>query len=210
MKHIQPLHYLTQDLPGRSHLELAEAACRAGVKWVQLRAKGRSFDEWKHAAAEVKGVCDKHSAVLIVNDNMEIASEIKAHGLHLGKKDMPIHKARNILGPDVIIGGTANTPEDVEDCLRQGADYVGIGPFRFTKTKKDLAPVLGLEGIRDLAGRFMEVPLIAIGGIRLGDVGGLSETGIHGIAVSSAINMADNPGETAWAFVKEVESFLQQ
>ena len=101
-------------------------------------------------------MCKEHDAILILDDHVELAQKLEVDGVHLGKTDMPVAEARQLLGEAFIIGGTANTFEDVEMHYRAGADYVGIGPFRFTTTKKNLSPVLGIEGytsITDATGR---------------------------------------------------------
>ncbi|MBF0433236.1 MAG: thiamine phosphate synthase [Fibrobacteria bacterium] len=198
---ISPLHYLTQDMDDRSHVFLAEQACRGGVEWVQLRVKNKPTPDWKQIAREVRAVCDKYNVRLIINDNIHIALETGADGVHLGQKDMPVEKARQIAGDKFIIGGTANTASDIEGHIAAGADYIGIGPFCMTETKKNLSPILGVEGIGKLAQLFPDIPLIAIGGIRQEDTPKLLKTGIYGVAVSSAINKADNP-------VKTVKDFL--
>jgi thiamine-phosphate pyrophosphorylase len=175
------------------------------VKWIQLRVKGKPVEQWKLIARQVQDICRGYQATLIVNDNVEIAREISAQGVHLGLNDMPIDKAREILGPEFIIGGTANTSREVELQLDRGADYIGIGPFRFTETKKQLSPELGLEGIRLLAEQFPDVPLIAVGGIVLQDVNALMGIDIRGIAVSSAINKHPDPQGTARQFLEACE-----
>ncbi|WP_431214292.1 thiamine phosphate synthase [Puia sp. P3] len=122
---------------------------------------------------------------------MEVASEVKAHGVHLGKQDMPVGAARKILGEDVIIGGTANTIEDIREHRRQGADYIGLGPYRYTTTKKNLSPILGLDGyrriMRELRQEQLSIPVVAIGGIEMKDVGQLFDAGLHGVAFSGML-----------------------
>ncbi len=98
--------------------------------------KNKSYEEWLQIAKEVKSVCDKYQTILIINDNAEIAKEIDADGVHLGKNDMSVAEARAILGKDKIIGGTANTVEDIEYLQSAGVDYIGLGPYKFTETKK--------------------------------------------------------------------------
>lgn len=200
------LHFLTQDDEHVSHASMAEAACRGGVGLVQLRAKQLDLPEWIETALEVKSVCDKFGAVLIVNDSPEVAKAVGAYGVHLGKKDMPLAEAREILGPDYIIGGTANTAADVLALIESEADYIGVGPFRFTTTKEELSPLLGLPGIRHLV-RVAEAarpscPLIAIGGIQQGDLESLMETGVYGFAISGAITKAPSMQDSAAGFVR--------
>ena len=117
-----------------------------GCKWVQLRMKDASAEQIEAVAAAVAPLCRESGARFILDDHVELVERTGADGVHLGKNDMPVDKARTILGPGKIIGGTANTLEDVLRLHRQGADYIGCGPFRFTTTKKNLAPVLGLKG----------------------------------------------------------------
>ena len=111
---ISKLHYITQDVDGISHVKLVENACKAGVNWVQLRLKDKSYEDWKIIAEEAVAICKKYNAKLIINDNVALAKEINADGVHVGKQDMPVLKAREILGPYFIIGGTANKFEDVK------------------------------------------------------------------------------------------------
>jgi thiamine-phosphate pyrophosphorylase len=192
MKKIDRLHYITQDLLHISHAEMARKACMGGVKWVQLRVKNKSHSEWISIALEVQKVCAEFGAKLIINDNVALAKEIGADGVHLGKIDMKPKEARAILGDSFIIGGTANSMEDAVYLSTQAIDYIGLGPFRFTTTKQNLAPVLGAEGIKEIVNVVTQLPIIAIGGITIKDTKELLETGAHGIAVSSTINLADN------------------
>ena len=202
---ISRLHYITQDLPDFSHAELAEFACKGGADWIQLRVKNKSYDEWLMIAQETKLVCLKYGAKLIINDNVQIAKEISADGVHLGKEDMNPKEARKILGNNFIIGGSTNNMEDARRRMTGGCDYVGVGPFRFTSTKKNLSPVLGLEGIKSISDKFgNKIPMIAIGGIKLEDVESLMQTGIHGVAVSSGINLAEDKIEATKNFRHEL------
>jgi thiamine-phosphate pyrophosphorylase len=210
MKTIARFHYLTQDLPGISHRQLTQIACENGIRWIQLRVKNKSFDEWLQIAFDVKEICEKYTAVLIVNDNVEIAKRVNADGVHLGKNDLPVAEARKILGKKKIIGGSANSFNDIKLNFENGVDYSGIGPFRFTQTKENLSPVLGLEQIKIIRQQCVNenilLPLIAIGGIRLNDVDDLLNTGIYGIAVSSAINLSDNKSFTIKSFLNKINS----
>lgn len=201
--HISKFHYLTQDLPTISHQELAEIACKNGIRWIQLRVKNKSFDEYLQIAKEVKIICDVFQATLIINDNVEICKSINADGVHLGKNDLPVSEARKILGNEKIIGGTANTLEDILQLEKNGVDYVGLGPFKFTSTKEKLSPILGLDGYSEIfkLSNF-QIPVIGIGGNQLEDVKPLINTGIYGVAVSSAINLSDNKEKTIQDFIQ--------
>lgn len=208
---ISRLHYITQHTENFTHAELAEFACKGGVNWVQLRVKNGGSDEWEKSAIETQTVCKKYQATFIINDQVYLAKEIGADGVHLGKEDMKIQEARKILGNNFIIGGSANTIEDVERLIAEGIDYIGIGPFRFTSTKEKLNPVLGIGGYTTILKNFYPfvenkklVPIIAIGGITLKDVDEILSTGVYGIAISSAINLAENKLRSAEQFIQKI------
>jgi thiamine-phosphate pyrophosphorylase len=198
------LQYITQDLKDISHQELITSACSAGIKWVQLRMKNRSYSECLQIAKGSMAITKKFGAKLIINDYIEIALEVKADGVHLGKEDLAISEAKKIATPGFIIGGTANTFNDVERLALRGATYIGCGPYRFTKTKEKLSPVLGLEGyqsiLRQCNLRNIKVPIVAIGGILPADVPSVMSTGIYGVAISSALTNATDKKETVSKF----------
>ncbi len=185
-KPISTLHYIT-DQP-----EQAERACRAGIDWVQLRVKNHTYADWKALALDTLAICRAFGVRLIINDNVALAGEIGADGVHVGLTDMPVADARRLLGASMIVGGTANTLDDIRLHHEAEADYVGLGPYRFTTTKEKLSPVLGLVGYDRIltACRHEDIalPIIAIGGLDVVDVPNLMQVGLHGIAVSSAIS----------------------
>lgn len=199
---ISMLHYIT------TTPEAAELACQGGVRWVQLRVKNQSYNIWKQLALETQAVCRRHGAMLLINDNPRLAQEIGADGVHVGAADMPPAEAREMLGAKFFIGGTANTFADVQRLVAAGVDYVGLGPFRFTRTKEKLSPILGLAGYAETLQKCraagLTVPIIGIGGIMLADVGALLATGLHGIAVAGSIGQAENPVAAARLFVNEL------
>ncbi len=209
-KAIASFQVLTQDHPRLSHGTQALSALRGGAKWIQLRSKEKSRGEITTLARELKIICRDFGAHLIINDHAEIAGEAGADGVHLGKSDLSVAEARSLLGRDFIIGGTANTLEDIGALAEAGVDYAGIGPFRFTETKKKLAPILGLEGIRRLVSACraagIQLPLIAIGGIGLEDVASILETGVFGLAVSSAINLSQKPEKVVADFLQKMKN----
>ncbi len=196
MKQIQ---FITHQNDRYSYVDGARMALEGGCRWIQLRMKDASDDEVREAAAVIQPLCREHEAVFIIDDRVAIAKEIKADGVHLGRNDMPVAEARRVLGEEFIIGGTANTFDDVKRLWRDGADYIGCGPFRFTTTKANLSPVLGLDGYRDIISRMekegIDLPVVAIGGILRDDIPSLMDTGVHGIALSGAVLDAVNPVE---------------
>lgn len=193
---IAKLQYITQDLVEAPHALQAEEACKAGAQWIQLRVKNTPCAEWKEIALQTQAVCRNYGAKLIINDSMTLAKDVGADGVHLGKRDISTAEARRVLGKDFIIGGTANTFQDIEMHAEAGVDYIGLGPFRFTNTKSNLSPILGLVGFRLIIDQCrsvnINIPLIAIGGIQVNDVEEILRTGIYGIAVSAAITHSDN------------------
>lgn len=198
-KEIAKLHFITTDHPDISHADQAIRAYKAGCKWVQLRMKDISADEIEKEVRKIRPVAKAYNAVLLINDHTEIVLRTGAHGVHLGKNDMSPIEAREILGHEYIIGGTANTLEEVICLIENGVDYVGLGPYRFTTTKKKLSPTLGKEGYAQILTELkilnLKMPIIAIGGILDSDIENLMETGICGIAAAGAI-MVGNAIET--------------
>ena len=189
---IDKLQYISQASAKGSHLDAIENVLKAGGKWVQLRVKEQPQDVVLKLAIEARDLCMKYGAKLIINDYPEIALRSAAFGVHLGLEDMPVPEARLILGKDKCIGGTANTFEDIVRRADEGADYIGLGPFRFTATKKNLSPVLGINGYGRLLLRARKagitIPVVAIGGIDITDVASLLKTGVHGVAVSALLS----------------------
>lgn len=203
---IPRFHCLTQDLDGVSHRELAHAALLGGAKCIQLRTKGQSLDEWVRIARDVGEICEEFGATFIVNDSVDVALRVKAHGVHLGKGDWSPKDARAELGANAIIGGSANTFADIKRLVQMDVDYIGLGPFKYTTTKGNLSPVLGLEGIQkvveDVKQLRTELPIIAIGGIAPRDVPFLLELGVYGVAVSAAVNLAKDRVSALKEFVE--------
>ncbi|MBC9798490.1 thiamine phosphate synthase [Sinomicrobium weinanense] len=191
------LQYISQGTTIDEHLKNIRNICVAGGDWIQLRIKDHPEKEVFEAAREAVKLCRAYGAKLIIDDHVSVAKAVGADGVHLGKNDLPAGEARKILGPGFIIGATANTTEDIEHLAGTGIDYIGLGPYRFTHTKKNLSPVLGLAGysriMEQLRQKKIYIPVVAIGGIGLKDMGPLSETGLQGVAVSSLLSDAKEP-----------------
>ena len=200
MKRISSIQFITQPTKGKSHAELANEACSAGIDWIQLRLKNADDFIWEQEAVETWEVCQEYGATFIVNDNVEVAQRVNADGVHLGKNDMSPKEARAILGDDKIIGGTANTFEDIKKLRQQGVDYIGLGPLRFTETKNNLSPTLGFEGYENIIQQLKEegisTPIIGIGGIVINDIQSLKKVGVKGIALSGLLAHSDNMKNT--------------
>lgn len=201
-----PLQFITHYTDRYSYADSARLALEGGCRWIQLRMKEASTDELLQTGREVRALCRQYGATFILDDHVELVDELEADGVHLGKNDMPIAEARRILGPKALIGGTANTFDDVRRHYESGADYIGCGPFRYTTTKQNLSPILGLEGYTDIVRRMREaaipLPIVAIGGITKADIPALIQTGISGIALSGSVLRAEHP-------VEEMKGLLQ-
>lgn len=193
------LQFITHYTDRYTYYDSARMALEGGCRWIQLRMKDTPADEVEREARRVQDLCRAYHATFIIDDHVELAKELKAEGVHLGKKDMPVAEARRMLGSGFIIGGTANTFDDIKMHYDAGADYIGCGPFRFTTTKKNLSPILGLEGYRSIVRQMKEadirLPIVAIGGITFEDIPAILQTGVTGIALSGTILRADNPVE---------------
>lgn len=172
-------------------------ALQGGCRWIQLRMKGAADEAVEPVARRIQEECRRQGATFIIDDRVELVKKLHADGVHLGHADMPVAEVRRVLGEEFLIGGTANTLDDVVRLRRESADYIGCGPFRYTTTKQGLAPILGLDGYRAiLAGMRREgitLPVCAIGGITRDDVPALLETGVRGIAVSGWVLRAADP-----------------
>ena len=191
------LQFITHFTDKYSYFDSAMIALEGGCRWIQLRMKDAEEAEIERVARRFLPECRRKRAVFVIDDHVELALRVGADGVHLGKYDMLIDEARRLAGGNFIIGGTANTFEDVQRLAAQGADYIGCGPFRFTTTKKNLAPMLGIEGYKRILSRMKEhgigLPLVAIGGITCDDIPQLMEAGVTGIALSGSILRAENP-----------------
>ncbi|MCD8265611.1 MAG: thiamine phosphate synthase [Prevotellaceae bacterium] len=205
------LQFITHQTDRYSTLDTARLALQGGCRWVQLRMKEASGRELYEAAVEAVGLCHEAGARLIVDDRLDVALAAGADGVHLGQRDLPVGEARRLAGAGFIIGGTANTLEQVREHWRMGASYVGAGPYRFTTTKTGLAPVLGLEGyesiIRGLRREGIRLPLVAIGGIGREDIPELMRTGVDGIALSGSVLRASDPAEEMRLTLKALEDY---
>lgn len=205
------IQYLTDPQKEMSISEQVEAVCRGGIRWIQLRLKEASDEEFLTIGKQVKAICQYYKALLIINDRPCLARELDADGVHLGKEDMSPLEARKIIGKNKIIGATCNTFEDI--CLRatQNVNYIGLGPFRFTTTKKKLSPVLGIEGyniiLKNMKQRGIQLPVFAIGGITSSDIPSLLQTGIQGIAVSGTIKNSPDLTRKTREILSQINNF---
>ena len=192
--------FITHHNTRYNYLDGAIVVLEGGLRFVQLRMKDATDEEVLAAAVKLRPACDQHGALLTVDDRIQLLESGLFDGVHVGKNDIPVAEAKKITGSRFLLGATCNTADDALKAVADGADYLGVGPFRFTETKQKLAPVLGLEGyakiIRTLREHNINIPLYAIGGITADDLLPLKQAGVYGVAVSG---MLLNSGETAMA-----------
>lgn len=204
---MEKLQYISQGFTKAEQELNIRKALDNGIKWIQVRWKNAPENEFIRLCENSKLLCSEYQSICIINDDVQIAKDIDANGVHLGLKDTSIDIARQILGKNKIIGGTANSISDVLQRMNESCDYIGLGPLRFTSTKEQLSPILGFEGyqkiIEELRSKSLEIPKIfAIGGVVLKDIELLQQIGIYGVAVSGQIT--NQPSIT-----KEFKTVLQ-
>ncbi|MFN3020466.1 thiamine phosphate synthase [Chryseobacterium sp. TY3] len=192
MQKFEKIQYISQGNTAEVQFKNIENALENGAKWIQLRWKETSINDIKLLALKVKMLCENYNATFIINDDVDLAAEVDVDGVHLGLNDMDILKARQILGSEKIIGGTANTLEDVQQRISENCDYIGLGPLRFTSTKKKLSPILGFEAYQKIINQLQKnnmnfPPIYAIGGVTKNDIHALQNIGIYGVALSQLI-----------------------
>ncbi|MGQ1890608.1 thiamine phosphate synthase [Thermophagus sp. OGC60D27] len=189
---------------GRPLAEVVENALKGGVTMVQLREKEATTREFIQEVMSVKKILQRHKLPLIVNDRVDIALATDADGVHLGQNDMPWQMARQMLGPDKIIGLSVESMDQLEEANRADIDYIGISPVFTTPTKKELEKGLGLQGTADIA-RHSSHPSVAIGGIHQGNAHEVMATGVEGLSVVSAICSARDPHTAAQELLKQID-----
>jgi thiamine-phosphate pyrophosphorylase len=195
-KFIEKLHFITHDIDHLSHVQQAQIACEAGAKWVQYRCLTKSDDELLQDINTIAEICDDWGATLIVTDHVHLNGKADIQGFHIEDMDADFIKLRELLGEACTIGGSANTTEGLIRLAQEGADYAGFGPFSHTDTKPNYFEHLGIGGYREAIQQLnknqIDLPVLAVGGVTVNDIDALMQTGIFGIAVSSAVNQAED------------------
>lgn len=196
MKYIEKLQYITHDLPHLSHVAQVQMACEAGAKWIQYRCLSKTDEELLTEINLIAEICDDWGTTLVVTDHIHLNGKADIQGFHIENMEADFTILRKLVGDDITLGGSANTLENIIRLANEGADYAGFGPFAHTETKPNDLPLLGVEGysviLKKLEALSVEIPILAVGGVKIADVESLMQTGIHGIAVSGAINLADD------------------
>lgn len=205
------LQFITNENSKVSPVTQILKAIEGGCRWVQIRLKAASDEEIRKIFFDIREKAKETLTTIIINDRVELVKTLASEGVagvHIGHEDIPAALAREKLGPDAIIGVTAHSFDEVKEFKGLDVDYIGIGPFSYTETKKNLSPLLGLEGIAEIAllakDIELQLPLVAVGGVKIEDVKPLLEVGANGVAVSGAIANADNIEEATRKFLAEL------
>lgn len=207
-KFIEKLHFITHDLAQLSHVQQARIACGAGAKWIQYRCLTKTDDELLADINSIAEICDDWGATLVVTDHVHLNGKADIQGFHIENMEADFLSLRHELGEAITIGGSANTVEGLKRLATEGVDYAGLGPYSHTDTKPNSAPHLGVKGyedaVRELKVLGIDMPVLAVGGVKLADVDILLATGIFGIAASSAINQAADMTEAYLSFYDKI------
>ncbi len=195
-KYIEKLQFITHNILQHTHIEQVQLACEAGAKWIQYRCFTKSDEELLKDIHVISEVCDDWGATLIVTDHIHLKGKADIQGFHIEDMDTDFNALRKVIGEEYTLGGSANTIENLIRLAKEDADYVGFGPFSITTTKPNHAQLIGYKGYEYATEQLdlnnVHIPIIAVGGVNLVDIPSLMETGIYGIAVSSAINQKED------------------
>jgi thiamine-phosphate pyrophosphorylase len=205
-KYISKFHYLTQDLPNRSHAEQVKTACEAGANWIQYRCLSKTDMELPDEINEIAHICDDWGTTLILTNHYHLLDKVDAQGVHIEDFNADFAAIRLKIGDDKTLGASATNIERLLAVQQTGVvDYCGYGPFAHTNTKPNNKPLLGFAGYRELQKYpAIEIPVIAVGGIQLTDVEHLLDTGVYGLAVSAAVNLAVDPARALKEFYQKI------
>lgn len=195
-KYIEKLQFITHDITQHTHIEQVQIACEAGAKWIQYRCLTKTDEELLKDISVIGEICDDWGATLIVTNHIHLKGKGDIQGFHIEDMDADFIALRELIGEEYTLGGSANTVENLIRLANEGVDYAGFGPFSITTTKPNDLPMLGYKGyayaVEQLELKGINLPILAVGGVTLADAEALLETNIYGIAVSAAINQADN------------------
>ncbi len=204
-KYISKFHYLTQDLPHRSHIQQAQIACEAGANWVQYRCMTKTDEEMIAEIHQIASICDDWGATLILANHYHLLDKVDAQGVHIEDLDADFAAIRQAITDEKTLGASATNVEALLRTQNTGVvDYCGYGPFAHTDTKPNDKPLLGYNGYRELEKQPIEIPVVAVGGVQLSDVEPLMATGIYGVAVSAAVNLSPDPGGMVKEFYRKI------
>ncbi|KQR69608.1 thiamine phosphate synthase [Pedobacter sp. Leaf176] len=209
MKYIEKLHYITQDNPHLTHIEQVQLACEAGAKWIQYRCVSKADEELLTDINAVAEICDDWGTTLIVTNHIHLNGKADIQGFHIEDMDADFAALRKQVGDDITLGGSAHTLDNLIRIAKEGADYVLLGPFAITENKTNGYNLVTVENYKSIIDELkksgVELPVLAVGGIKIYDVEALMQTGMYGIGVSGAISSADDFIEAYQDFYEAVK-----
>ena len=196
---------------GRSHIDVARAALEGGADVVQLRCKEAGGREMCGLASGITDMLEESGSdcIFVVNDRIDVAQAVGAHGVHLGQDDIEAAAARSLIGEDMLLGISAVNVEEARAAVRDGADYLGVGPIFSTPSKTDAAAPIGLDGLRAIR-EAVDVPIVAIGGINEENARQVLEAGADGVAVISAVTGAEHMSDAVRGLRRLVDDCLSR
>ena len=189
-----------------SFLEKIETACRSGVTIVQLREKNLTTNQYYQLAKQVKEITDAYQVPLIIDDRLDVCLAVDAAGLHIGDDELPVSVARQVLGPDKVLGVTAKTVKRALEAEEGGANYLGTGAI-FPTTTKENAPITLISTLKTICQR-VAIPVVAIGGLTLENINQLAATGIAGVAVVRDLMQAEDIEAKTQAFLTKLDDII--
>ncbi len=208
-KYISKFHYLTQDLPNRSHVEQTQIACQAGANWIQYRCFSKEDDALIEELHQIASICDDWGSTLVLTDHYHLLDKVDAQGVHIENMQADLGSIREQISDEKTLGASANSIEDIQRIYSSGfADYIGCGPFGVTATKPNNHPLLGIRGYEHIVTEMrklnIDIPVLAVGGIKIEDTESILATGIYGIAVSGGVNRTADPAQALKDFYKKI------
>ena len=189
-----------------SFLKKVETACRSGVTIIQLREKNLTTNQYYHLAKQVKEITDAYQVPLIIDDRLDVCLAVDAAGLHIGDDELPVSVARQVLGPEKILGVTAKTVKRALEAETSGADYLGTGAI-FPTTTKENAPITLISTLKTIC-QTVAIPVVAIGGLTSENIDQLAETGIAGVAVVRDLMQAEDIETKTQAFLTKLDDMI--
>lgn len=207
MKKLSGLYVITdEDLcPGRTHLQIAEAAIAGGARIVQVRDKSATDRDFFRTAVQMRKLTAEAGALFLINDRVDVAAAVRADGVNVGQTDLPVQAARAVLGPSAIIGVSAEDVNQARQAEIDGANYVGFGPVFATTTKIDAGPVSGLDALAKVCA-LVDIPVVAIGGIGAKNIGDVAVAGVACAAVISAVVCAEDMAAVTAGLIRSFEA----
>ena len=205
-KYISNFHFITHDLPERSHVQQVQLACEAGARFIQYRCLTKEDRELITEINTIAEICDDWGTTLIITNHYHLLPQLDVQGVHIESITANFERIRQEIGEGKTLGVSASSLADILRLAEGPVDYISYGPFSITQTKPNNYPLVSLENYRLVASQLkackINVPVLAVGGVQLTDVEALLSTGIYGVAVSAAVNTAEDPSNAISEFRK--------